>query len=213
MVLGQLQALLENIYALEIGYDVQDFLITDEGLAAKLDSQGREIDEKLLILEQPAGDAQVSLFLRQGLLERLQQDVPTFRLSGANIADFCTVFEGISHFTYYAFNATLNKTVTLLEMELQAEVDKFIAAAVLLSRQGARSPGDLHRCLFDSIKFDQRLSAAELCRYQEASRYAGKYCSRIGPLVDAGISNAELRRELWSFYRMSQADKIRRIEN
>src|SRR5690606_6027090 len=144
-------------------------------------------------LEQGDGDAEVSLYLPASLLERLQQNAPTRRLSAANIADFWTAFEGLSHFTYYAFNAAKDRAVTLLEMELQAEIDKFIAAALLLHEQGARSPGDLHRCLFESIRFDERLSAAELERYRAASRLAGKYCSRIAPLLDAGLRNPELR--------------------
>jgi hypothetical protein len=213
MVLGELQSLLADIYALEIGYDVYDFLITDEGLAARLDVHGRQSDEKLLILERPEGEAEVSLYLGASLLERLQRNAPTERLSEANLGDFWTAFEGLSHFTYYAFNATQNKAVTLLEMELQAEVDKFIAAALLLRDQGARSPGGLHRCLFETARFDERLSAAELDRYRVASRYAGKYCSRIAPRLDSGLGDADLRRELRSFYRLSQGEKIHRIES
>jgi hypothetical protein len=212
MVLTEIQSLLGDIYALEIGYDVYDFLITDETLAERLDSGGRPTDEKLLISEPECGAAEVSLFLQRNLVERLQRCAPTERLNRSNLDDFWTALEGVSHFTYYAFNATLDKSVTLLEMELQAEVDKFMGAALLLQRQGCRSPGDLHRCLFDASRFDARLNDAELHRYQMASRYAGKYCLQIAPLLQRGLSDRALQLELRTFYRMSQPEKIHRIE-
>ena len=61
MVLGQLQSLLSDIYALEVSYDVYDFLITDARLADELDAGGRYVDEKLLIAEE--ADARIGLSL------------------------------------------------------------------------------------------------------------------------------------------------------
>ena len=119
-----------------------DFLITDEELARALDGGGRELDEKLLIAEND-GEAEVSLYLGQSLLERLERSDPLTRLDSDNLEDFWTAFEGVSHFTYYAWNAQLEKPVTLLEMELQAEVDKYVATTLLLSRQGQRHPRGL----------------------------------------------------------------------
>ena len=50
-MLGQLQTLLSDLYALDVAYDVHDFLITDERLASALDAEGRDVEEKLLISE------------------------------------------------------------------------------------------------------------------------------------------------------------------
>lgn len=122
MLLGQLQSLLSDLYALEMPYDVNDFLITDERIAAALDAEGRSTEEKLLISEDEEESAGVSLYLQAELLERLQRNDPSQRLDGENLNDFWTALEGISHFVYYAWNADLDKSVTLLEMELQAEV-------------------------------------------------------------------------------------------
>jgi hypothetical protein len=51
MLLRKLEAMLHELYALEVGYAVSDFLITDAELAGRLDAGGRKVDEKLLIAE------------------------------------------------------------------------------------------------------------------------------------------------------------------
>ncbi|MEE9570391.1 MAG: hypothetical protein V3W02_01710, partial [Gammaproteobacteria bacterium] len=168
MVLRQLQSLLSGIYALEVSYDIYDFLVTDARLAGELDAGGRHVDEKLLIAEE-ADAASVSLYLGQGLMDRLRDNNPAYRLGADNLVDFWTALEGVSHFIYYAWNATAEKSVTLLEMELQAEVDKFIGATLLLRQQGESPPPNLHDRLFGSARFDVRLNSDELTRYQDAN--------------------------------------------
>ena len=211
MVLGQLQSLLSDIYALEMSYDVYDFLITDARLADELDAGGRRVEEKLLIAEE-ADAASVSLYLGQGLMDRLRDNNPANRLSADNLEDFWTALEGVSHFIYYAWNATAEKSVTLLEMELQAEVDKFIGTTLLLRQQGENPPPNLHHRLFESARFDVRLSGDELTRYQDANHYAAKYCLKLAPQLSRWTAGSELKKEVCQFYRLTQPGKIRHIE-
>ncbi len=212
MLLGALQSLLSDVYDLEVAYDVGDFVTSDATFASTVDRRGRTLDEKLLIAEAD-GEANVSLYLEQRLLERLERNDPIAELNGENLVDFWTAFEGVSHFTYYVWNAQIEKSVTLLEMELQAEVDKFVATALLLLRQGSRQPRQLHRWLFDLPKFDERLDRAELDRYRHANHYAGKYCRRLAPALDRSPAGESVLRELRRFYRLSQTPKIAHIEN
>lgn len=210
-MLGGLHALLAEIYDLDVSYDIEEFLVTDPGIAASIDEGGRPTDEKLLIAE-GRGHAEVSLYLERSLVDRLEAHDPSERLDERNLADFWTAFEGVSHFAYYAWNAEIGKAVRLLEMELQAEVDKFIATRVLLERQGARPPPSLHAWLFDLPRFDARLSLLELARYRDANHYAAKYCLKLAPELDRGDVYGSLRRELRRFYRLSQTQKIEHIE-
>lgn len=210
-VLAAFQALLAEIYQVDVAYDVDDFVITDPEVARLLDAGGRAADEKLLIAERD-GEAEVALYLAQGVVDRLSATDPLTRLDARNLADFWTALEGVSHFAYYAWNAAIEKPVRLLEMELQAEVDKFVATAVLLGRQDGRLPPALHRWLFDLPRYDRRLTSGELDRYRLANRYAGKYCLKLAPeLADGGLDETT-RRELKRFYRLSQPSKIRHIE-
>jgi len=211
MRLSALQALLAELYALDLAYEVDDFLTTDTDLARALDTGGRELEEKLLIAETD-GEAEVSLYLEPRVLEHLARSDPLTKLDGDNLEDFWTAFEGVSHFTYYAWNAQLEKSVTLLEMELQAEVDKYVATTLLLSRQGQRPQRGLHHWLFERPRLDERLDGDELDRYRRANRYAGRYCRRLAPAIASGAPDEATRTELRRFYRLSQASKIEHID-
>jgi hypothetical protein len=209
VLLPKLEAMLHELYGLEIGYAVSDFLITDEVLARSLDAGGRKVDEKLLIAESN-GEADVALYLEQELLDRLAQRDPLTRLDRDNLADFWSALEGVSHFTYYAWNAARDKTVSLFELELQAEVDKFVTTAKLLRQQTGREPSGLHGWLFDSPTLATELDDEERERYRRANRYAAKYCSRLTApgSADAAAVQSELRR----FYRLSQGSKLAHID-
>jgi hypothetical protein len=211
MPLATLQSCLTDLYGLELGIRIDDFLITDRKLARCLGGAKRERDEELLIVEDDEG-ASVSLFLEQELIDRLERDDPVTALSHNNLADFLVALEGISHFTYFAFKAGKDECVSLLELELQAEVDKFVAAALLLARQYDRLPGRLHEWLFSAPRLHADLSDEEVERYDRANVYAARYCQRLWPSLVSDSSGEVLRRELRHFYRLPRQHKIGHIE-
>ena len=208
MLLRKLERMLHELYALEVEYAVSDFLITDPELARRLDSGGRKVDEKLLIAEAD-GEADVALYLERELLDRLDRHDPLTKLDRDNLADFWAALEGVSHFTYYAWNAARDKAVSLFELELQAEVDKFVTSAKLLREQTGREPGGLHGWLFDSTTLVAELNERERERYHRANRYAAKYCQRLTLARD---DEAAAHRELRHFYRLSQGSKLAHID-
>jgi hypothetical protein len=210
MLLGRLETMLHELYALDVGYAVSDFLITDEALARSLDSGGRDVDEKLLIAEAD-GEADVALYLDRDLLDRLARHDPLTRLDGRNLADFWAALEGVSHFTYYAWNAARDRPVSLFELELQAEVDKFVTTARLIREQTGREPGGLHGWLFDSPTLAGGLAENERERYRRANRYAARYCRRLQPGL-AGVDEPVCQAELRHFYRLSQTSKLAHID-
>ena len=211
MLLHKLESMLHELYALEVGYAVSDFLITDAALARALDANGRTIDEKLLIAEAD-GEADVALYLERELLERLGRHDPLTRLDADNLADFWAALEGVSHFIYYAWNAARDKTVSLFELELQAEVDKFVTTGMLLREQGGPEPDGLHSWLFDTPVLAAELDDEERERYRRANRYAGKYCRHLLPALARGADAAAVHRELRHFYRLSQTSKLAHID-
>ena len=71
-----------------------------------------------------------------------QRRDPLEALDEGNLADYCTALEGVSHFHYLVWSLARGRNVSLLELELQAEVDKYASAVALLTRQRAgRFPG------------------------------------------------------------------------
>lgn len=216
MKLRPLQHRLEHIYGIETCHDVDDFLLTDRRLAAHLEGSEncRSSEEKLLVREQEDG-LDLSLFLDSELIDRLGRDDPTHSLHEGNLADFCTALEGVSHFVHLVWRALESRTTTQLELELQAEVDKFVACITLLERQGATAATRvLHRRIFQQVKFDDALQQVERDRYRQANHYAARYCrhlesSYLGPFH---APPREISRELRNFYRLGFRDKIAHIE-
>lgn len=215
MLLRELQNLLQALYGTELEADVRDYLVTDAvALGALGDPMlARDVDEKLLIVEDD-GDLGLALYLDAALLGRLAVLDPLRCLCGCNLADFCAVVEGVSHFNYVAWNAALDKTVTLLELEMQAEVDKYLSARVLLGRQAGGDIGDrLLTRLFENPAFDAALGPAELQRYRDASRLAGGYCRSLESRFPAWPPPSAMLRELRAFYRWPQPAKVSHIHS
>ena len=80
------------------------------------------------------------------MLERLTAHCPMRALDESNLADYCTALEGVSHFHYVTWSAGCARNVSLLELELQAEVDKYASAlSLLLAQRAGRFPGELFR--------------------------------------------------------------------
>lgn len=212
MILRQLQDLIGGIYDVPLAHDVYDFLCTDR---RRLPDGHGPADEQLIIAQQRDAVG-VSLYLDPALLERLDRADPIKRLDAANVADYCTALEGVSHFVYFAFNAGHDKAVSLLELELQAEIDKYVASCWLMRRQfPERFPAELMRVLFERARIDPQLAGARAHLYRVASRYAERFCRRIERALRDGRSGeperavlAELRR----FYRLTDARKRAHIE-
>lgn len=217
MILKQLQALIGDIYDVSIAHDVYDFLVTDR---RRLPAEVRRspTDEELIVAqpqEGGSGELAMSLYLDPALLERLEQADPMERLHDGNVADYWTALEGVSHFLYLAWNAGHDKPVSLLELEMQAEVDKYVASYWLMRRQlPDRFPAELLRLLFERTRIDPQLAAGRESLYREASRYAQKFCRRLEQSLrgNLGGSHGEVLAELRRFYRLTNARKVAHIE-
>jgi hypothetical protein len=217
MLLTRLQDLIGGIYDVSITHDVYDFLVTDRGhLPAAVRSS--ESDEELIVAEpaeESGGAVGMSLYLDPALLERLALADPMVRLHDGNVADYWTALEGVSHFLYLAWNAGHDKPVSLLELEMQAEIDKYVASYWLMRRQFPdRFPGELLRLLFEKTRVDPRLARGREAMYREASRYAEKFCRRLERSLRGarGDSEGEVLAELRRFYRLTNARKVAHIE-
>jgi hypothetical protein len=204
---------LQDIYELNIAQNVNDYLITNHCLATTLDNSNSNphLKEKLL-LRQDGGELSLSLYLHNDVVERIIDDDPMQHLHQGNLEDFCLALEGVSHFLYLIWNASFDRSVTMLEMELQAEIDKFVMLVLCLERQNERlAPGQLRQLLFEKVSFHKMLDESELQRYRDASNLAEKYCWQLESNFLNNQGRQELLQELRKFYRLTQEDKLRRI--
>jgi hypothetical protein len=212
MLLRRLQHLFGGIYDVRSGHDVDDFLVTDPAhLPAAARATGA--DEQVIVAEEP-DSVRIAVYLDAALLARLQRADPMARLDGQNLADYWAVVEGVSHFVCLAWNARHDKQVSLEELELQAEIDKYIGSYWLLRRQlPHRFPVELPRLLFDRTRVDPALAGERTPLYRAASRHAEKFCRALErTLRDARRSRRELLAELRRFDRLTHARKVAHIE-
>jgi hypothetical protein len=211
--LASLQGALTEIYDLPATPDVRDFLMSDRAGLSTVDAP-RASDEQLIVAEE--GDTlSMALYIDAAVLARLERCDPFSGLTQHNLADYLTVAEGVSHFVYVAWNTGYDKPVTLLELELQAEVDKYVLCAWLLREQGAgRFPRELHRVLFERARLDPVAAAGRIGLYHTASDYAARFCRRVAALLERrrnGVAR-DLMAELRRFYRWGNMRKMRHIE-
>lgn len=212
--LESLQSALTELYDLSAMPDVREFVLSDRAqLAAH--AELRATDEQLIVVEQ-GNELSMALYIDRAVLERLARFDPLDSLTQHNLADYLTVAEGVSHFVYVAWNAGHDKPVTLLELELQAEIDKYVLAALLLRRQsGGRFPRELHRALFERARIDPVAAGARAGMYRTASNYAARFCARVARELERTAASAarDLSAELRRFYRWNNPRKLAFIEH
>ena len=213
-MLRPLQRLLETIYDAPSGHDVRDYLLTQRS-ALPPSRRTEAADEELVLIEQ-GPDAYLGLYVDAAVLARLQARNPLHELDGGNLADFWTALEGVSHFSYLMWNARHQRGISQLELELQAEVDKYVVSWWLLRRQHPRHlPRELHYLLFRRTRVDDSMDRSRQALYAAASRYAACFCLRLEAALDSGrprlrtAAVAALRR----FYRLGSTRKLQHIDS
>lgn len=210
-----MQALLARLYDAPVAYEALDFLITDRAQLRDLlgEEPASSSDEQVFVTHDRDG-VHIGLYIDRAVLDRLANHDPIEVLDADNLHDYCTALEGVSHFHYLMWSLARGREVSLLELELQAEVDKYASALTLLTRQGAgQFPAELHSRLFDRISFMPDLDAASRQRYAEANRHAARYCRS---LEERFLRRRRMRPEAWlselrRFFRCGHQEKIRQL--
>lgn len=212
-MLVKLQKQLTDIYQVDRGLDVRDYLITDPRLARLLGQQSLMPNtEESVLLAQDGDGLALSVYLNQELLDRLDAANPMANLQLEQLNDFWIALEGVSHFNYLVWSASKDRSVTLLELELQAEVDKFVMSLLLVSKQGhIEFARQLHALQFEVSRIKPDLDQEQYERYTAASDYAGRFCHHLGERLIDG--NERALSELRQFYRLTQTDKISHIHS
>jgi len=212
-MLDALQKQLSDIYHLGQVCDVRDYLITDPLMARAL-GQGRVLgdSEETLLMLQDGEELSLSLFLDAELLDRLRSRNPFDKLQADMLDDLWKVLEGISHFNCMVWKAQQDRTVSLLELELQGEIDKYVGTMLLAMQQADKSLlHKLHGWLFDNVRFHDELDEVQRERYRSANDYAARFCHGIKRqlVADDAVALAHLRH----FYRLQISDKISHIHS
>ena len=202
--LSRVQRGLESLYRVDTGVEVGDFMIGHE-LRDEL-APVRRPREQLLVCED-SGEMSLALFIDPSALANLHANDPGHRLGDHNLGDFLLAIEGVSHFIYAVCCARAERPVTQLELELQAEVDKYVTC-LLVTELGMSLSGMLRTRLFRECYYDADLDPDEHDRYRAANDNALRYTGYLERTFVARNRIPEMLGELRRFYRLGLAAKL-----
>lgn len=219
-VLSRLQLGIEALYRVETQLDVETFLVDEE--TRRWSGVARAPREQLLISQGSDTDCdevRIGLFLDRQVVSNLERNDPAHRLDQDNFADFCLAVEGVSHFIYVAVCAAANRGVSALELELQAEVDKFACCLLVTGGEGSaycgprdsREARELTARLYQEVTFADDLDGDEHDRYRVANLEARRYAETLWRTFGARDRLADMLPELRRFYRLGLEDKLGHI--
>lgn len=191
--LAGLQSSLTDLYRIDVDLRVDDFV-------RALHPADPEAHRREVVLVAPHDDgADLAVLLAPEVFEALRG-----RSSAVSRFDaWCVALEAVSHFTRIAWRAARDEPVSQLDLELQADVDKYllgvaqrcVGAAPELAHRRSRA---LRHALYDRARFIDHPGHERGARYRLAHHMAARYAAslerryvrhgRFGRMVD------ELRR-------------------
>lgn len=199
MVLNTLQRVIQHVYEIDLRHRVADFTTSDPVFARRFGSAHQPMEQ--LIFRENGEDVDVSLYLDNKVVNALDTSTgpPSMNM-------VCLAVEGVSHFVHFCWRSQYGVDVSLLELEIQAEVDKYVLLTDLYGEEG------MHQRLFEEYLLQRGMSRQLEERYKSANRFAAKYCHRLKrDYIQPGRTEAMLN-ELRRFCRKTQREKIYAIE-
>jgi len=186
---GRVQEALERVYQLDRIADVGDYL------------KEAEAGEREALLLHEADDGALEMTLRLPPLE-----------GEAGLDALCQIIEGVSHFVYVVERARRQRGTTQLEMELQAEVDKWVVLAASVALRGPLdmdTSADLRSRLYESVSFEHDETSERGERYRVANETAHRFVRRLERDYVGRARFGEMRVELRRFFHVGQEGKLR----
>jgi hypothetical protein len=203
--LRPLQRAIDRVYRVDIRHTVDDFVRTLEP-----DHPHALRGEVVLVEERDDGDAGIAVMLDERVGPALQGEV----VDGmTRFRAWCLALEGVSHFVLLAHRAANDRPVSQLELELQAEVDKYVVGLVdrVLRRaptEAMRASQRLREALFERVRFLDTEGTVEGVRYRLAHRWAARYAASLERRYVGSGRLATLVEEVRDFYRAAWRTKL-----
>lgn len=208
MPLARMQRGLEALYRVDTGVEIDDFVVGVE-IRDYLVPRRRP-REQLFALSEDGEATELALFVDPAAIANLEARDPSRHLDDTNLGDFLLALEGVSHFVYTVCCARTGRPVSQLELELQAEVDKYVACLLTRSPEPAIS-ASLRRRLFGDVAYEPDLDRDEHDRYRAANDNAHRYAAWLEATFVGPRRIPEMLAELRRFYRQGLASKLATI--
>ncbi|PIR22587.1 MAG: hypothetical protein COV44_07250 [Deltaproteobacteria bacterium CG11_big_fil_rev_8_21_14_0_20_45_16] len=156
-------------------------------------------NKNALVVSEAESFVDVAVCIRKDLLERLSGKSFPRDFDLQLLPDISVVVEELSHFNRYCDHAMRNQPLSALELELQAEVDKFaFALECLHERNENHLREQIFSVLFDECKLGDWVTDEEVERYQKAHEVARAFCRSILDQSKAGSTERQLFQDFFS---------------
>ena len=198
-MLKLIQEHLQAIYRLADAPDIRSFLVSGEEVAQVLGPDRRRAEEWVLVREVEDG-VDIGVYIDSTHLEDLETAATPARALDESFRAFCVATEGVSHFLLLVDRARRAEPVTMLELEAQAEVDKYVSARLHCPTRAR----EWRARLFRDAALAPDLSTEERDRYREAGRMAAGFCETLDDLPTVDALLAEVR----AFWREPAAKRL-----
>jgi hypothetical protein len=210
-MLHWIQSVLTDLYDVRVEASVEDFMC-DEDLVRSVVGDAVARGELLVVAEEPDG-ASVGIYVDPDALAALRQAEDDWE--HGCFESYCLAAEGVSHFVYLMFRATNEEQVSQLELEVQAEVDKYAStllagngAGLIARRDFAARSRRLRRRLFHEVSYRDGPDTEEGERYRVANRVASRYLEQVEARYLRRGDVEGLAQELRRFYRLGIREKF-----
>jgi hypothetical protein len=195
---ARIQGALERLYGLDRVADVADF------------ASGTEPGDREALLLREADDGAIELRV---LLPCIESGGSARESAGGNadvrLDTLCQIIEGVSHFVYVVERARVRREATHLELEMQAEVDKWVVLAASMHAFDATGSALLRARLYERVRFSHDEATELGQRYRVANEAAHRFVRRLERRYVSAARFSELRYELRRFFYLGQEEKLR----
>jgi hypothetical protein len=190
----RVQGGLERLYQLDRVVDVDDYI------------EPAQVGEREELLVREAEDGALELRLLLPVAEPPVAGAINGNGNGMAFDQICQVIEGVSHFVYLAERARAGREASQLELELQAEVDKFVVLGSSVGKLDKPRAHQLCAQLFGSVRYAHDAGTLRGERYRVANDAAHRFVR--GLARDNFTDLRKTRSVLRAFYQLGQTGKL-----
>jgi len=202
MKISEIYMMMCKIYGIMPVDDIMPFVISKMFESDK--TIGNKIPNREALLVRDANDGiEIGLFISQKIIMAIQNLNPFLCIDEISCA-----IEGVSHFIYVCDRVSKSIPVKKLELELQAEVDKFIILNSISLSNTNISPFTLFTALFEKFSLDESMENDEKQMYAIANKYAAKYCHHLISDYIISQKSAAMKHDVKIFFNKNLGNKI-----
>lgn len=209
---------LQGFYGLSLDADPADYVISTDILEALKGEPTAQHGSQVLVHidddEDGSPQCNLALYFPDHIKEQLDSCNPLASLSLANLNSVWVVIEELSHFLLLATRSLKDQQTTALELEWQAEIDKLLMTAALLSQQNGKSQAlEVSALLHNHCRFTRADPV-----YREAQFFAQKFWYHQSVTLETSLDNSlnpsqneQLVERLRTLYPLNWPQKLDKI--